>query len=288
MNSRENARAPRRPIMVSMWVGERLSYLEVLCIKSFVDYGYDFHLYTYNDVEGVPDGVLVRDASDILPGDKVYLHKSGHPAPHSDKFRYRLIAKNANYVWVDTDAYCLKEFPQRDGYVFGWGNSLYRSFIFSGVLSFGEHSRALRDLIDFTEDGKVKIPWKTDQGKVDVSQAEFTVWGPRALTYFLRKHGEDKYAFDWRVFYPIPSYGIEMILDANALISPLPARGHGLHSPLLVRAEETPAQHRRLSSTLQPAGSHAHPARHRPIQISTEELWADILSAWTPLQEKIR
>ena len=44
------------PIIQSFWVGEPLSKLEQLCIQSFLDNGHEFHLYVYDDVQGIPEG----------------------------------------------------------------------------------------------------------------------------------------------------------------------------------------------------------------------------------------
>ena len=32
----------------SLWIGPRLSNMEHLCIKSFIDHGHKFHLYIYH------------------------------------------------------------------------------------------------------------------------------------------------------------------------------------------------------------------------------------------------
>ena len=45
------------PIVASLWIGGRLSFLEQVCLKSFVDHGHRTILYTYGAVAGVPDGV---------------------------------------------------------------------------------------------------------------------------------------------------------------------------------------------------------------------------------------
>jgi len=48
-----------------------------LCLKSFVDVGYEVELYCYDDVEGVPAGVQRCDAAAILPRDQIFQRKSG-------------------------------------------------------------------------------------------------------------------------------------------------------------------------------------------------------------------
>ena len=46
----------------SLWVGPKLSILEVLCIKSFQKVGHTFILYTYEKVKNVPKGTIIKDA----------------------------------------------------------------------------------------------------------------------------------------------------------------------------------------------------------------------------------
>ena len=38
-------------IVQSLWIGEYLSSLEIMCIKSFLKKGHEFHLYTYDKVK---------------------------------------------------------------------------------------------------------------------------------------------------------------------------------------------------------------------------------------------
>ena len=40
--------------------------MEQLCLSSFVYHGHDVHLYVYSEVEGIPDGVVVKDGNDIF------------------------------------------------------------------------------------------------------------------------------------------------------------------------------------------------------------------------------
>ncbi len=49
-----------------LWVGPSLSRLEQLSLASFVYHGHDVHLYTYEDVQGIPDGVTVKDGQECL------------------------------------------------------------------------------------------------------------------------------------------------------------------------------------------------------------------------------
>ena len=57
-----------------LWVEGPLSFLEQLCIVSFLDAGQHVRLYVYNDVPNVPKGVEVCDARDILPTEEFITH----------------------------------------------------------------------------------------------------------------------------------------------------------------------------------------------------------------------
>jgi hypothetical protein len=55
----------------TLWVGERLGYMERACLTSALAVGHRVTLYAYNRVLGLPDGVELFDARDILPEERV-------------------------------------------------------------------------------------------------------------------------------------------------------------------------------------------------------------------------
>ncbi len=55
----------RRPV-ASLWIGEKLHYLNQLCLKSHVVAGHKTILYCADKVDNVPEGVEVRSASEIM------------------------------------------------------------------------------------------------------------------------------------------------------------------------------------------------------------------------------
>ena len=65
-------------IFQSLWLGKRLSVMEQLSIRSFLDQGYSFHLYTYQDVENIPQGTTIRRGDEILPADEIFCYQSGY------------------------------------------------------------------------------------------------------------------------------------------------------------------------------------------------------------------
>ena len=72
--------------VTSLWVGGELPLMSVLCIKSFLDHGHTFQLFTYRNYDNIPAGTLVRDARDILPEEAIFHDSHNSLAPFSDWF----------------------------------------------------------------------------------------------------------------------------------------------------------------------------------------------------------
>jgi hypothetical protein len=95
-----------RQMFNSFWYGPELSPLEWACLNSFLDRGHGFRLFCY-DVIDVPTGVLLADASRIVPKEELFL-VDGNVAAFSDLFRYKVLQTYSEW-WSDTDVYCLRE-----------------------------------------------------------------------------------------------------------------------------------------------------------------------------------
>lgn len=115
-------------VVHGLWVGNRLSLLEMLTLHSFSHHGYTFKLWVYNELQNtLPPGVELHDAATIIPRNKVFAKKRNDSrygigagsfgAPFSDLFRYKLLYEHGGW-WVDMDITCLKPFDQDTPYVF--------------------------------------------------------------------------------------------------------------------------------------------------------------------------
>jgi hypothetical protein len=109
-------------IFQSLWLGKRLSVMEQLSIRSFLDQGYSFHLYTYQDVENIPQGTTVRPGDEILPADEIFCYQSGYGkgsySAFSNCFRYKLLLDRGGW-WTDLDSVCLRPLDFDDQHVLG-------------------------------------------------------------------------------------------------------------------------------------------------------------------------
>jgi len=103
------------PIIQGLWVGPRLSSVERLSVCSFLAHGHEYHLYVYDELEGVPAGTTVKDAREILPADRIFRRSnSGSYEAFSDFFRYKLLFEKGDF-WADLDTIALRpfDFPEK-------------------------------------------------------------------------------------------------------------------------------------------------------------------------------
>ncbi len=217
-----------RPTVASMWIGNDLTFMEQLCLKSFVDAGHPTKLYTYEPVGNVPDGVEIADASSIMPSSAFVVNQgTGSPGPHADKFRYHMLDQT-DEIWVDTDAYCRKPFPDQP-FVFAshWG-----SMINNGVFRLPRGSKTLQDLLDFTATDFPDLPEdflfkrkrireryfrrKAEGRPMHVGELWWEVWGPHPVTYFLKKNNERRHALDRHLLYPYDGSNMTPIVKTGA------------------------------------------------------------------------
>ena len=210
----------------ALWIGGSLSFMEQLCLKSFVDAGHDVTLFTYGEVQNIPDGIEIGDAEAILPMDNaIRPTRTGSPAPQADRFRYHMLSQIDDIIWADTDAYCVAPFTTDNGFFFGWESAHH---VNNGVLGLPKDSDTLHELIEFTSDEFAIPEWlpaaeqdrlraaKEAGNPVGVGDQQWGAWGPRALTHFLHKTGEIKYALPREALYPIGFKDRGLMLRRNA------------------------------------------------------------------------
>lgn len=106
----------------SLWIGNRLSVMEQLCIRSFLDRGHPFRLYAYQEIAGVPEGTELCDAREILPETEIFVYQTGSgrgsPSAFSNIFRYKMLLEKGGW-WADLDAYCLQPLYFQSEHVIG-------------------------------------------------------------------------------------------------------------------------------------------------------------------------
>ena len=149
----------------SLWVGNKLSELEILSIKSFQKLGHPFILYTYGKVRGIPKKTIVKDGNKIIKKKDLFKFKKGF-LPFSDIFRYKMLYENGGY-WTDLDMIAIKQFDFKQPFVFSsertiqkgpYRNRTKKEISNIGILKAPKHSEFYKELSELciSKIGKVK------------------------------------------------------------------------------------------------------------------------------------
>lgn len=120
LDERNTASEPTTDCVVrSFWHG-RFSPYEALCLASFVAAGVRVELFSDGPVSGLPAGVVLRNAREILDREVAfYQHEFDGPSPslHANHFRYALLETLGGW-WIDTDIMLVAEaLPSTDTYI---------------------------------------------------------------------------------------------------------------------------------------------------------------------------
>ena len=191
-------------IIQSLWIGTEVSQVEKLCISSYIYHGHDFHLYSYNDIEGLPEKCVVKDASEILPEDQVFSYNvglgKGSYSAFSNYFRYKLLNVKGNW-WTDTDIVCLKNFDFKDEYVFASENTSSEGrHITSGIIKSPKDSLFSQKCYEFCDNqNKDTLPWG--------------VVGPKLVSKVVKELDIESFVKPWKFFNPIGFEQLGMIFD---------------------------------------------------------------------------
>lgn len=188
----------------------------------------------------------IRDGRDLLGED--------HPANRyrqagvfhhfADVFRLELLRQGKG-IWVDLDCLMLKPIAPREGYLFGRFNDQWLN---NAVLILPQDSAVLADYFAGITAVPFRMPWSTPQRRLRRNLAILfgeplpdprarTNIGPRALTYYVKRHGLFGRAEAPAVFYPVQSAQAQVLIDADdrpaqALVSGETAVVHTWHGNL--------------------------------------------------------
>jgi hypothetical protein len=188
------------PVIQSLWIGEKLTKLEQLSIASFLKNGHPYHLYVYDEVQGIPDGVTLKNAIELVPAEKIFKYKDHNSyAGFSNLFRYKLLLEKGGY-WVDADFVCLQPFysPIDPEYIFateyveGPSPQVNQFRINTGVIMVPPGS----ELMEYCYDESVRC------------NPQDLVWGetgPLLLEKAVNRFGMQNHAAKPSTFCPIPT-----------------------------------------------------------------------------------
>jgi hypothetical protein len=218
------------PILNSLWVGSELSYLERLCLQSALHHGHRFRVYSYtpDELGHVPAGVEVRDASEVMPREKLisYAECPNGVALGANLWRYHLLAKGLGF-WCDLDLVFVRPFDFSQPYVLGWE---YEGWINNAVMFAPKDSEFVRDLFALTRPN-VRPPWFGPRRSLEFYwrrwrngylRLEDMPWGTYAaglVTHIVKKRRLQPYVANPRVFYPVRWSEARLVYEEAALVN---------------------------------------------------------------------
>ena len=187
----------------ALWIGDRLSHLEQLSLASFVANGHAVHLYAYDDLQGVPDGVTVLDGRAVLPADSIFSFGPDAPfgagsfSAFANLFRYKLLSEQGGW-WIDVDMVCLRPFDIAAPYVFAYEHG---TSINCAVLRLEQGSPVARSLYEAAAAKGTDLNWGDT--------------GAKLFTQKVAEHGLEAYALPSKTFYPIHAWAAGTLLEAD-------------------------------------------------------------------------
>ncbi|HEF7225703.1 TPA: hypothetical protein SAY82_001793, partial [Campylobacter jejuni] len=188
-----------------------IGLMEILTIKSWLDHGYKFHLYTYNledkiflKFQELFDNFMLKDANEIVPFEEYFSDDRGAGvAAFSDYFRFNLLYQR-DALWVDLDMVCLNHMDLSQEYIFTQeiDKDETKPRITTSFLKFPKNSDFGKNLIQEAKkiiDNKKIIPWG--------------VIGPWFLAEQVEKWNLGKYKWDYKQTCQIPWYKVKNFID---------------------------------------------------------------------------
>jgi len=207
-------------VIQGLWFGESLTNLERLCMKSFMDNGHEFHLYVYDELQDIPQGVIVKDANEIVP--RTRIKEFRWFAGFSDFFRYMLLAKKGGW-YVDMDVICLRPLDFSSEYVFAAHGCKDHTLGYAPLIPSDMYGYKSDQLVG---DGIIKAPVNSllmdycckvieansKKGSNDIAYDEL---GPRLFKRAVTTFGLEKYIQAPIIFDAVPPDQVPRVLDPN-------------------------------------------------------------------------
>ena len=187
------------PIIQSLWIGDSLSVMEQLSIRSFQSKGHEFHLYAYNDLDNVPEGTILKDANKIITKDKIFKYKDYDSyAGFANMFRYKLLLEKGSW-WVDTDVICLLPLDLENEHVFA-------SSVYKQLNAQGEPKHGIENcIIKAPAESEIMEYCYLEASRSNPNELRWGQTGPTLLHNAINKFGFQKYVERPNTFCPISS-----------------------------------------------------------------------------------
>lgn len=180
----------------SLWIGNGLTKIEILAIKSFKNQ--IFNLYTYNNLTDglrwrghedlIPMNCKIKDANEIIDKSEIFTYKNGSYAAFSNIFRFTVLYLKGG-IWVDMDVINIRKINNNEKYIIvsECDITYKKTNLGCSVLKIPQNDPILLDAIDFCKSKKNDII----SGKMK--------WGlgPMTMNYIVTKYSLWSYVKYW-------------------------------------------------------------------------------------------
>ena len=214
---------PKGEPVQMLWIGPRLSALERLSMASFLANGHPVRLFAYDPIDGVPGGVELHDARDVMAADSVFTYADGFgkgsPAAFANLFRYKLLLDHGGY-WSDTDTVCLKPFDFGGDYVIG------AERLPSHAVKDGKTARLAIGVLKVPPNSPVMKECYALAKEANPRAVRWGEMGPELVTRCFARHDLVAGALAPDVFYPVDWWNVRDLVTKPLNV---PAESHAVH-----------------------------------------------------------
>lgn len=206
--------------IVSLWHSGPVRKLDLVCIASWVRLGFEVEIYSFAGITGLPRGVTVRDAGEVLASHWMErINPTHHPERtdrqrimnYSDLFRVALMQQGRG-LWLDTDVFLFRRFEVDHARpYFAWedghriGSPVFYVPQGSPMLVDYERVYDSPDLmphwLGFRRRVLKPLLWRMQGRPWTPADLGLTIYGNDAFTRLARKHGLARFALPRRSFY---------------------------------------------------------------------------------------
>lgn len=140
----------------ALWIPENdenvLSELAYLSLKSFLLCDYNVILYTYVNLDNVPEGICVKDANEILDSSKIFRYKGGFKtySGFANLFRYKRLYEYGG-TWLDLDVLLIRRLSDENIIICSQTQEVIYSSPNNAMLRFPAKDDFIKAMLDFAE-----------------------------------------------------------------------------------------------------------------------------------------
>jgi hypothetical protein len=185
----------------ALWFGNKPTTLQYVSWSSYIYHGHELNLYLYDMSIEVPEGVIKKDANEIMPEESIFLPKfistslgNGH-SQFSDMFRIYMIQKT-NLIWTDSDVVCLTDnWPDPEPYLFG--------YMIDNPIPWEGPIRVNGDILYINNDSILNRMIESFIDLPDNFEEDQTLLGPDLLTTIVAENNLHSFVKEEKMFHPI-------------------------------------------------------------------------------------